>query len=194
MNLYFEKNVINEEMQSNPAKGKRYEFVRIAVIVLMIILLIVLANSLHWTDNGWFFNIVIFISVIAFCLTIILFCGQQLKKHCCEFDYIISNNELKIIRIYNQRKRETILTFDISNIEHIGFASEEAEYKDYEAKSSKKCLATCNSNENYLYIYGTVKSTKTLLVCEYDSDFILALKKSVASYGVFSEEFKKFKD
>ncbi len=194
MNLYFEKNVINEKMRENPSKGKAYEITRIAVAIIMIVTLLVLINSLRWTDNGWFFNLVLFAVVIAFCLTIILFCGQQLKKHCCEYDYIIADNEIKIIRIYNQKKRETILKFDISNIEHIGFASEEVNYKQYEAQSQKKCLAFCNSNENYLYVFGSVKSIKTILVCEFDSDFVLALKKSVASYGVFSEEFKKYKD
>lgn len=193
MNLYFEKNVINETMRENPAKGKRYEIVRIAVIVFMIVMLIVLANSLHWTDNGWFFNIVIFIAVIAPCVTIILFCGQQLKKHCCEYDYIIANNEIKIVKIFNQKKRETVLTFDLTGIERIGFASEEAEYKEYEAKSQKKFLAVCNTQEDYLYIFTTVKSVKTMIVCEFDADYVTALKKSVASFGVFSDEFKKYK-
>jgi hypothetical protein len=193
MNLYFEKNVINEKMRDNPAKGKKYEVLRIVVTVIMLVLVLVLANTLPWSNSGWMFNIAIFAAVIAPSVTIILFCGQQLKKHCCEYDYIIANNEIKVIRIFNQKKRETILTFDISNIERLGFASETEEYQEYEKKADKKCLAFCNSNENYLYVFGSVKSLKTLLVCEFDADYVTALKKSVASYGVFSEEFKKFK-
>ena len=193
MNLYFEKNVINKKMEEKPGMGKFFEIARLTVTVLMIILLLVLANTLNWTDTGWFFNIVIFIAVIAPCVTLILFFNQMLKKHCCEYDYIIGNNELKIIKIFNQRKRETILTFDISNIERLGFASEEQEYMQLKTKATKNLVASCNSCEDYLFIYGTVKSIPTLLVCEFDVDFITALKKSVASYGAFSDEFKRFK-
>ena len=193
MNLYFEKNVINKKMEEKPNMGKKFEIGRIAVAAFMIILLLVLANTLPWSNSGWLFNIAIFIAVIAPCVTLILFFGQQLKKHCCEYDYIISNNELKVIRIFNQKKRETILTFDISNVERMGFASEEQDFLTHKQKAEKKIIASCNSQEDYLFIYGTVKSAKTLLVCEYDADYVMALKKSVSSYGVFSEELKKFK-
>ncbi len=193
MNLYFEKNVINERMRDKHSRGKKYEVLRIVIAVIMIISLLLLIYNLPWSSSVWMFNIAIFAAVIAPCVTLILFFSQQLKKHCCEYDYILANNEIKVVRIFNQKKRDTILTIDITNIEHIGFASEENEYKEYNSKASKKYMAICNSNENYLFIYGTVKSVKTLLVCEYDADYVTALKKSVASFGVYSEEFKKFK-
>jgi hypothetical protein len=75
----------------------------------------------------------------------------------------------------------------------MGFGSEVEEYTEFKSKSEKTIVASCNSEEDYLFIYGTVKSIKTLLVCEFDDDFVTALRKSVASYGVFSEKFKKFK-
>ena len=192
MNLYFEKNVINEKMKDNPAMGKRYEVFRIVIAVIMIVVCLILANTLGWTDWNWLFNVALFSAIIGPCVTLILVLGRLLKKNCSEYDYIIANNEIKIIRIYNQKKRETILTVDISNIENIGFTSEE-DYNVANQKAEKNYPAFCNKNDDYLFIFGTVKSIKTILICEYDGDFIEALKKSVASYGVYSTEFKKYK-
>ena len=73
------------------------------------------------------------------------------------------------------------------------FSFEEDEYLDCRQKASKQIVASCNKVDDYLIILCTCKGAKILLVCEYDADFILALKKSVASFGVFSNEFKKFK-
>lgn len=192
MNLYFEKNVINENMRDNPAKGKTFETLRIIVTAIMIVVLTFLLWYVQWTDANWLFNVALFSIVLGPSITLILVFGRLLKKHCCEYDYIISNNELKIIRIYNYKKRETILTLDLSNALRIGFTSED-DFKQCEEKSEKKVAGFCNINEDYLYVFGTIKGINTLLICEFDADFITALKKSVASYGVFSEEFKKYK-
>ncbi len=193
MNLYFEKNVINEKMKDNPAMGKKYETARIVIAIIMIVAILVLSNTLGWTDWNWLFNIALFSIIIGPCITAILFMGRLLKKHCCEYDYIIANNELKIIRIYNQKRRETILTLDILNIERLGF-SDESDYKSVLEKAEKSYPAFCNNSENYLFIYCSVKSIKTIILCEYDQNLIDALKKSVASYGVFSDGFKKYKE
>jgi hypothetical protein len=192
MNLYFEKNVINEHTQEKPTYGKKLEIIRFIILLVTIIIVTFLIYYLPWSADNWLFNIALFSIVLGPAITASLFITRILKKNCSEYDYIIANNELKIIRIYNQKKRETILTFDISNIENIGFTSEE-DYNVFSQKAEKNYPAFCNKNDDYLFIFGTVKSIKTILICEYDGDLVEALKKSVASYGVYSTEFKKYK-
>lgn len=193
MDLYFEKNVINENFAKNPNFASKFETPRKILIGLFVIVFFILASTLKWTDDAIFFNIVIFIAISATFITFILFFTQQIKRHCCEYDYIISNNEMKIIKILNQQKRDKILTFDLTSIERIAFSYEEDEYFDCRQKASKQIVASCNKVDDYLIILCTCKGSKILLVCEYDSDFVLALKKSVASFGVFSKEFNKYK-
>ena len=60
MNLYFEKNVINKKMEEKPGMGKFFEIARLVITIVMIILLLVLANTLPWSESGWIFNIAIF--------------------------------------------------------------------------------------------------------------------------------------
>ena len=95
-----------------------------------------------------------------------------------------------------KRKFLRLISFVLLMTTLVGCSSksfEEDEYLECRQKASKQIVASCNKVNDYLIILCTCKGSKILLVCEYDADFILALKKSVASFGVFSKEFNKFK-
>lgn len=188
MDLYYEKNVINTKMRENPKSAKFYKGIRTACIVLIFIVVFYL-----------FFRPLVFEIIFAYIILLappiggIIFANQNLKSKFCEYDYIISSSDLKIVRIYNETKRVTIVKTEMINVERIGFTNTEEYNKLLNYPHLNKVMAFCNLNEQYLYIFASVDGQKSMILCEYDEEFIDTLKRAVKGYGVFADEIRKSK-
>ena len=188
MDFYYEKNVINTTMRENPKSLKFYKGIRTACIVLIFIVVFYL-----------FFRPLVFEIIFAYIILLtppiggIIFVNYNLKSKFCEYDYIISSNKLRIVRIYQETKRVSIVLTEMINIDRIGFSDSEEYKKLINYPNLNKIMAFSNLSDKYLYIFGSVNGQKSIILCEYDDDFIEALKLSVKGYGVFADEIRKGK-
>lgn len=183
MEIYYEKNIVNESIDKHKKRNVVFNIVRIlAIVVLITEIFLILSFQEIPVENGagavvmsFFISLLIISPPI---LAIIIF-SRLLAKLNSEYDYYISGDTFRIIQVINRKKRKKFLEIPISAISGVGLI-ESANFDRFDIdKSVKKLNAFCNDDAVLGYFYYTIESDKKLLVLEFDSEFLMNLKKAL---------------
>ncbi len=193
MDIYYEKNVINQKILQDDSRVKRFKTLRIVSCVAIALGVLAGLYWLRWSDITIVFNILILACFIGPAIAGILLCTRALKQINCEYDYVLSGTDFRIIQIYDQNKRVKLVETDVVNFLQIGFTNSAEFDKIKQMPKVKRVTAFCNDCDRYLYVYCTISGEKSIILCEYDDEFITVLRKYVPSYGVFCDEIRRMK-
>lgn len=191
MDVYYEKNIINERMRENYGKTKFLNVLWWIFVGVLAIGILILTSAPFTNDTPHIIGRVLsYVFLIGTTVGGMVFINNYFKKNNSEYDYVVSSGTLRIIRIINEKKRVPILEVETLSVQYIGLTNTDEYSRLKDATGSKIIDAYCSDDDVYVYIYCTIKSVKTIVLCEFDSEFIKAIKLSGLTYNTLGEELK----
>ena len=197
MEVFFEKNIINESIDRHKKRNTIFNVIRIISIVLLVVEIWFLIT---WqpipVDEGALavvLCILYSLVIISFPICILLVFTRLLKKMNAEYDYYIMGDIFRIVRVENRKKRKKILEVPLSAISSIGLV-ESATYDKFDAdKTIKRLHAFCNDNALLGYFMLSQDGEKKIVILELDDEFITNLKRAF-SLSLFDDSIKLHKN
>lgn len=183
MEVFFEKNVVNENIDRHKKRNVVFNVIRIISIVILIveIYFILSFQGIPVDQGAWAVVLSIFSSLIIIAppiASIIVF-SMLLSRLNAEYDYYIAGDVFRVMQVINRKKRKKFTEFSVSAISELGILESE-NFERYNAdKTIKKLNAFCNEDSLLGYVYFTVDGEKKLLILELDEEFLLALRKAL---------------
>ncbi len=183
MEIFFEKNVVNENIDKHKKRNVVFNVIRILSIVILIIeIYFILSFQGIPVDQGALAVVLsIFSSVIMILppiASIVLF-SMLLSRLNAEYDYYIAGDVFRVMQVLNRKKRKKFLEASMSAISEIGTLESENFERYNIDKSIKKMNAFCNDDSLLGYIYFSLDGEKKLLILELDDEFLFALRKAL---------------
>ncbi|MCH5154228.1 MAG: hypothetical protein J1F71_03350 [Clostridiales bacterium] len=179
MELYFEQNVTNKNVDE---RIKRTKLLSIAKTVCLVFAVFIIVSSAMLGDYFFnFFWIFLIFSAPFFVASYIL--GRINKRCNTEYDYVIDDEFIKISEIYYREQRKLKHTIRLRFIESVGVFDTEG-YKKAERGVGKKILAIVNyeDEDSILYIcYKTDKGVRKILFVEPNKGFLIALRRALST-------------
>lgn len=185
MEMYYEQNVVNNNIDERIKKTKTLTIAR--TICFMLGLFILISSAVMIT----FFWVFLLLAIPFFIGA--LFLGHINKRNNTEYDYVLDDENLRISEIYYRQRRKLKHTIRLRNIESVGVFDSEG-YKKIERTAAKKILALVNyeDEENVVYVlFRTDKGLKIIFI-EPDLGFIMALRKVVSALTVFDKSISDY--
>lgn len=183
MEIFFEKNVVNENIDKHKKRNVVFNVIRILSIVILVIeIYIILSFQGIPVDQGALavvlsilFSVIMILPPIA---SIVLF-GMLLSRLNAEYDYYIAGDVFRVMQVLNRKKRKKFLEASMSAISEVGTLESENFERYNIDKSIKKMNAFCNDDSLLGYIYFSLDGEKKLLILELDDEFLFALRKAL---------------
>ena len=183
MEIFFEKNVVNENIDKHKKRNVVFNVIRVlSIIILVIEIYIILSFQGIPVDQGALavvlsilFSVIMILPPIA---SIVLF-GMLLSRLNTEYDYYIAGDVFRVMQVLNRKKRKKFLEASMSAISEIGTLESENFERYNIDKSIKKMNAFCNDDSLLGYIYFSLDGEKKLLILELDDEFLFALRKAL---------------
>ncbi len=195
MEVYFEKNVTNDNIDRHRTRNVIFQVLRIVFIALFIVMLYFNLTYKGFTLEAGvaFLILAIFISLLEIALPLvgIIIFHRLINVLNAEYDYFIVGTTFRVVRVFNRVKRKTFLELPLDSIAMIGLVESES-YNRYKADKRVKTInAYCNDNSALGYFYVTRDGDKKLLLLELDKNFIINLKKCLNS-TIFDKSVNDF--
>ena len=183
MEIFFEKNVVNENIDKHKKRNVVFNVIRILSIVILVIeIYFILSFQGIPVDQGALAVVLsIFSSVIMILppITSIVLFSLLLSRFNAEYDYYIAGDVFRVMQVLNRKKRKKFLEASMSAISEIGTLESENFERYNIDKSIKKMNAFCNDDSLLGYIYFSLDGEKKLLILELDDEFLFALRKAL---------------
>ncbi|MCM1367362.1 MAG: hypothetical protein NC184_00915 [Roseburia sp.] len=185
MELYYEQNVVNKNIDERAKKTKTLIIAK--TICLFFGVSILMLFSVLWV----YYWLIIPLSIPFFVATFIL--GRINKRNNTEYDYVLDDEALKITEIYFRNTRKLKHVIKLRNIESVGVFDTEG-YKKAECNASKKILALVNyeNEQSIIYILYRCEKGRRLLFIEPDRGFMMTLRRGVSALTVFDKSIADF--
>lgn len=186
MEIYYEQNVVNKNIDERIKKTRTLTIAKTFCIILAVGVL--LTSILFVVDDSF----VAWLGILS--LTSVPFIGAAIiigrinKRNNTEYDYIIDDEYLKVSEIYFRERRKLKHTIRLRSVESAGLFGSDG-YKRIESRADKKILALVNYDDEktILYLlYGTDKGRRIIFL-EPDRGFLIALKRVVSAVNVFDK-------
>lgn len=198
MEVYFEQSVANPNIDKHRKRTQvltvlRYVCIGVAVVIAMFGWLMPIGNvegtnpllAILWV------LLLIVLGMAPFILAF-FFLGRIIANGNLEFDYVLSGNLFRVVKVVNRKKRKKLLETQVSGFESLGHINSEAYDRYASTKEIKKLFAVGNYDDEDLlyYIYYVSDGNKYLLHFAPNNDMIMALRKSVTRITVLDKSFK----
>ncbi len=183
MEIFFEKNVVNENIDKHKKRNVVFNVIRVlSIIILVIEIYFILSFQGIPVDQGALAVVLsILFSVITILppITSIVLFSILLSRLNAEYDYYIVGDVFRVMQVFNRKKRKKFLEASMSAISEVGTLESENFERYNIDKSIKKMNAFCNDDSLLGYIYFSLDGEKKLLILELDDEFLFALRKAL---------------
>ncbi len=185
MEMYYEQNVVNNNIDERAKKTKTLVIAR--SVCFMLGLFILISSAIMIT----FFWVFLLLAIPFFIAA--LFLGHINKRNNTEYDYVLDDENLRISEIYYRQRRKLKHTIRLRNIESVGVFDSDG-YKKVERTADKKILALVNydDEQNVIYILFRSDKGRRIIFTEPDLGFIMALRKVVSALTVFDKSISDY--
>lgn len=178
MDLYYEQNVVNNNIDERTRKTKTLSIAKAFCYILGLFILIscILVVNFFW--------VFILMSLPFFCSGIII--GRINKRNNTEYDYIVDDEYLTVAEIYFRARRKLKFKIKLREIESVGVFDSEG-YKKIQNSAIKKYLALVNYDDekSVVYILHRTERGRNILFIEPDRGFVIALRRAIATFSIF---------
>ncbi len=191
MDVFYEQNVVNHNIEARIKKTKALNIAKTACIIIA--LFVIMTSALFISSKSFMFwlGIMLLISIPFICAAIIL--GHINKRNNTEYDYVLDDENLKISEIYFRERRKVKHTVRLRTVESVGVFDSEG-YRKNQDKAVKKHLALVNyeDEKSIIYILYSTEKGKQMLFIEPDRGFMIALRRVVSALTVFDKSIADF--
>ena len=182
MEVYFEKNIINEGINKHKKRNMVFRVLQILSIVLFVVMLYFNLTFKGFTLEGGVAYLVflIFLSLVEIALPLvgILIFTRLLNNLNAEYDYFIVGSVFRVVKVLNRTKRKKFLEIPLDSISAVGLVDSENYLRYKSDKKIKKVNAYCNEVD-LAYFYISRDGDRKLILLELDANFALNLKKAL---------------
>ncbi|MCH5162602.1 MAG: hypothetical protein J1G38_03835 [Clostridiales bacterium] len=191
MELYYEQNVVNHNIEEKARKTKALGIAKMACIVIAVF---VLSVSMLWVTESTFgvvLGILVLVDIPFVVAAIII--GRVNKRNNTEYDYVIDDEYLRISEIYYRETRKLKYSVRLRAVESVGMFDSDG-YRKNEVKANKKQLAIVNYDDekSIIYILYSTEKGRNIIFVEPDRGFIIALRRIVSAITVFDKSMADF--
>lgn len=183
MEIFFEKNVVNENIDKHKKRNVVFNVIRVlSIIILVIEIYFILSFQGIPVDQGALavvLSILFSVSMILPPIASIVLFSRLLSRLNAEYDYYIAGDVFRVMQVLNRKKRKKFLEASMSAISEVGTLESENFERYNIDKSIKKMNAFCNDDSLLGYIYFSLDGEKKLLILELDDEFLFALRKAL---------------
>jgi hypothetical protein len=185
MDIYYEQYVIDDRKERNKGKKVLFRVFYYANIVFVAaaLLWLFMAFSINMTDGSspdWFG---IILSAIFLVLTAasLFFVRRQKNSLDVDFDYILSDTRLRIVRVFNRRRRKLYIDVDVKKLAAYGPIAAEDSFNRYDhTPGVKKHYAVLTDDEKKVYfLYYSDGPDKTLVLFEPDETLLRNMRLAI---------------
>ncbi len=195
MNVYCEQNLSNSNVEKKKKKNTVLKIVRIVLLILIVVSAIFayinIINAKLKPISGFIINLIFsLLFVVPFILGFI-FVGKYIANFNMEYDYILIDGQMRIVKVINRSKRRIFTTINFADVESVGRLDCDAYERYAQSKEIKKQFAICDyeNEENIAYIYYNKDGAKFLMHIEPNDELVLAIKRSVPRVSVIDKSF-----
>lgn len=185
MEIYYEQNVVNNNIDE---RAKRTKTLILAKTICLVLGMFILVSSAMLITMFWVF---ILFALPFFVLFFII--GRVNKRYNTEYDYVIDNECIKISEIYFRQHRKLKHTIRLRLIESVGVFDSEG-YKKIQQSANKKVLALVNyeDEDSIIYILYNTEKGKRIIFIEPDRGFMIALRRTLPALTIFDKSVSDF--
>ena len=163
-------------------KSQKAFFVTFSVLKwIFIVISVLFAYCGLFLDNGFWI-----LTAFSVASAVLFFFAQRAFYN--YYDYIFIEDEVRIIKVLNNKRRKKVLAFGVKSLEKIGLVNGKTIDKYLSQKTYKKVYCTPNTlTENDVYFIVNLDK-KYILFLEYDEMFLTNILK-VGGVKLCDEEF-----
>lgn len=195
MEVFFEKNVVNNSIDKHTKRTAILKACRVASIVLIVVAIyFVLSFMTVPIESGALavvFMVLLSLFIIALPIVGTIVFSKILNKLNLEYDYIISGSVLKIVKVLNRTKRKKILQLPLDAIVTVGIYGSNSYSRHITNRKTKQIDATCNKDSFSAYFFVNRDGDHQIIRLEMDDNFAFTLRKAL-NFTVFDDDFKKY--
>lgn len=170
MDIYSETLVTKKYSKSEKAKIKKY----LAASIIVPTLLILVVPYAAWAIK---LPILMWVSLII-CGAFLIYVYLTLKKMLCEYEYIITNDNLDFDVIINKKKRERLISIDIRTIEEID-RYDESKFIGSNFDEIIHAERDSDGHDNFYLIVSHPKRKRVQVIFTPDQKMLEATKKTL---------------
>lgn len=187
MEAFYEQNLINEKIDAHIKRTRALVIVNnvlwglgFAILFFVVIFTTILKSFIY------------FLFGLLFCVPFLLsafLLYTYIKKANCEYDYILTGDTLRIVRVVRRLKRKLIEAIPLSLVISIGGVQNESYDKNFASKDIKKKFAICDYDavDNIAYILYKKDGEKIMTHIQPDEGLIAALRKCLPRIGIIDK-------
>ncbi len=181
MDIYYEMNVTNENIDKHQKRNKVFKALKIASIVWLVLTGIFIFGFFQFGDRNVLGIVIELALLLAPPICSILLFRHLLNNLNCEYDYYITDDKFRIVKVVNRVKRKKLLETPLSSFVSVGSVESENFVRYGNDKSVKLVTAYCNDENFPIYVYFNDDVDKKLLIIETDEKLLIALRRSLNS-------------
>lgn len=187
MDIYYEKNVTNESIDKHKKRNTVLKVFKIASVVWLVLIGVFIFQFFGWSGRSAVIIIIELVFLLAPPICSILLFTKLLANLNCEYDYYVTDEKFRIVKVINRVKRKKMLEVPLSAFVSVGSVNSE-NFERYAADKSVKIVAAYCNEENYpIYVYLNDETEKKLLILETDEKFLIALRRALNSTVIETE-------
>lgn len=190
MDYYYEQNVNNPHIDAHKKRTKLLSILRYTVLVIgLVFAYIIFFWGTAANLTSILFSLLFIALELAPVILVFIMIGRYIKRTNSEYDYILSGDILRIVRVIRRTKRKLFLTIRLDAIESVGKISCDAYDRYASSNNIKKQFAVCDfENEDaivYMYYHG--EEGNCLLHFEPDDEMVATLRKSLPRFSIMDK-------
>lgn len=126
-------------------------------------------------------SVVLPLVVFGGCAVLLFFRRDTIRT---EYEYTFTNGQLDFAEVYNYKKRKSLGTMNIKNVEAMGLVASGSFNRYINMPGIKKSNWFCNRDAQLFYFYFSKENVKRIIICEF-SDEMIELCKRYATPGAY---------
>lgn len=166
------------------AEGAIYIMANVMMVVFALFAMMQLSTLSYILAQGFdttaIVNIVMML-VAAFCAVMLYIRRDRIKT---EYEYTFTNGQLDFAQVYNNRKRKSLGTMNVRNVEACGLVSSGSFNRYINMQGVKRTNWFLNRDAELFYFYFTKDSLKRVIIIEPTQELIDLIRRYIGQ-GVY---------
>ena len=184
---FYEESSVTQDLKGNKAKYIIFKVISISSLVMGIFFTIMLFIA------GSVFELIFSIVLAAMSYFIFFFLGRKKDAFFLDFDYTFISGNLRISKVFNNKRRKNIANFNTTDIITLGRVDSQTYERLVKDPQNKLMIATPNQeageNKGFYYIHFNQSGNKKVMVLECTEFFMYTVLKH-SSKTVLEQDFK----
>lgn len=197
--VFYEESVDTHKQAAAKRRYMLFKIVSIIAVILGVIAVIMFFFGIPIGEDGITPSVIAMLvvwgitAVIMFAFAILL--GRKKHSFYLSYDYTFVSGELRISKVFNNRRRKHLYNIPTDRIIKIGRVGSDTYSKTKKTPETKEDILTPNNeaedDKEFFYIYAQTNVGKRILVLECRQQLLFTIVRYMNKPNIFESEFNK---